>query len=306
MNKQISKKLAPNLTFSHMGLSVKNIDRMEKFYTEQLGFTVTDRGQAEGMDLVFMSRDPHDHHQIVLGSGRPENLPENTANPQFGPSINQISFKMGSLEDLRNIRDRLAGEEGSSLLPANHGIAWSIYAHDPEGNNLEFFVDTEWYIPQPCLLPLDLTKSDEEIIAETRAMCMGNKNYEHLTDWRKRISERMSPFVEPTSAPGKWVRSGFWTGVAKPGFRRRLEEEVLPVLKLLPGVSGARILWPDQLEDNPPDIACQVLVEFDQREDVDRMMASPERDAFRALVADVANELFEGRISHINYQVGGN
>src|SRR5689334_10232051 len=94
----------PNLEFSHMGLSVRDIGRMERFYTEVLGFTVTDRGQAGGMDLVFLSRDPLDHHQIVLATGRPERLPENTANPQFGPSINQISFKMGSIADLGDMK----------------------------------------------------------------------------------------------------------------------------------------------------------------------------------------------------------
>ena len=125
-----------------MGLSVKNVALMERFYTRVLGFAVTDRGHAGGMDLVFLSRSPDDHHQIVLASGRPPELPGNTANPQFGPSINQISFKMGTLDDLRDMLARLETGGGSDLFPANHGIAWSIYAHDPEGNNLEFFVDS--------------------------------------------------------------------------------------------------------------------------------------------------------------------
>ena len=72
--------------FSHMGLSVKDISKMEDFYTRVLGFTVTDRGHAGGMKLVFLSRDPMDHHQIVLASGRPAELPANTDNPQFGLS----------------------------------------------------------------------------------------------------------------------------------------------------------------------------------------------------------------------------
>jgi catechol 2,3-dioxygenase len=185
---------AANLMFSHMGLSVKDIGRMEGFYTNVLGFTVTDRGEAGGMLLVFLSRDPNDHHQIVLATGRPDTLPANTANPQFGPSINQISFKMGSLADLRDMHERLLSHGGQNLFPANHGVAWSIYAHDPEGNNLEFFVDSDWYIKQPFLIPLDLTKSDSEIVSETKKMCESSEGFEPYSDWRKKVALRMTPF----------------------------------------------------------------------------------------------------------------
>ena len=187
-------KPAANLMFSHMGLSVKDIAKMEDFYSRVLGFTVTDRGEAGGMQLVFLSRDPNDHHQIVLATGRPDTLPANTANPQFGPSINQISFKMGSLADLRDMHERLKEEGGSNLFPANHGVAWSIYAHDPEGNNLEFFVDSDWYITQPFLIPLDLTKSDAEIVAETKEMCESSEGFEPYGDWRKKVALRMTPY----------------------------------------------------------------------------------------------------------------
>ncbi len=195
MTARAERKTAPNLMFSHMGLSVKDVGKMEAFYTDALGFTVTDRGEAGGMQLVFLSRDPFDHHQIVLASGRPDELPANTANPQFGPSINQISFKLGSLSDLRDVRERLETFGGSNLFPANHGIAWSIYAHDPEGNNLEFFVDTEWYIKQPFLIPLDLSKTDAQIAALTKSLCESSEGYEPYADWRKRIAARMAPFV---------------------------------------------------------------------------------------------------------------
>lgn len=187
-------KAPANLMFSHMGLSVRDIGTMEKFYTEVLGFTVTDRGNAGGMDLVFLSRDPNDHHQIVLATGRPESMPANTANPQFGPSINQISFKLGSLGDLRDIKARLDEWGPDSQFPANHGVAWSIYAHDPEGNNLEFFVESDWYIRQPFLIPLDLEQSDEAIVAETKILCEQSEGFEPYASWRGSIASRMAAF----------------------------------------------------------------------------------------------------------------
>ncbi len=195
MTATIASARAPNLMFSHMGLSVKDIGKMEDFYSRVLGFTVTDRGVVGGMDLVFLSRNPLDHHQIVLATGRPEKLPANIANPQFGPSINQISFKMGALADLRDMRDRLEAAGCANLFLGNHGIAWSIYVHDPEGNNLEFFVDTDWYITQPFLIPLDFAKTDQEIIDLTKVLCEQSEGYEPYGDWRARVALRMTPFA---------------------------------------------------------------------------------------------------------------
>jgi len=186
----------PNLMFSHMGISVIDIDRMEDFYTRMLGYTVTDRGDAVGLKLVFLSRDPMDHHQIVLATGRPPNLPENVANAHYGPSINQISFKMGSIADLRDMYERLQAEGCEGVFPADHGIAWSIYVPDPEGNNIEFFVDSDWYIAQPFLVPLDFAKSDEEILEDTRVMCERSPGFQPYGDWRARIARQMTPFVE--------------------------------------------------------------------------------------------------------------
>lgn len=197
LEKPEARPSAPNLMFSHMGLSVIDIEKMERFYTTVLGFTVTDRGEIPGMKLIFLSRDPMDHHQIVLATGRPENMPANTANPQFGPSINQMSFKMGSLDDLRDIKRRLEAWGITDMFPANHGIAWSIYVHDPEDNNLEFFVDTEWYIDQPYLIPLDFEKSNDEIHELTREMCEGSSGFEPYEDWRNRVARRMTPFMAP-------------------------------------------------------------------------------------------------------------
>ena len=79
----------PKFAFSHMGMFVADLARMRDFYTRVLGFTVTDEGDLETprgtLQFVFLSRDPRDHHQIVMATGKPENLP-------FNP-INQISFR---------------------------------------------------------------------------------------------------------------------------------------------------------------------------------------------------------------------
>ena len=91
--------------------------------------------------------------------------------------------------------DLLEANGAGSIFPANHGVAWSIYAHDPEGNNLEFYVETEWYITQPFLIPLDFSKSDAEIHAQTRSMCESSAGYEPYSQWRAKVAQRMAAYV---------------------------------------------------------------------------------------------------------------
>ncbi len=103
-----------------------------------------------------------------------------------------------------------------------------------------------------------------------------------------------------------WIRSAFWIGRPKAGhedeFQTRMNQVLAPAMRALPGVRDAKALWPRSREDNPPDIACQFIVEFDSRADVDRMLASPERAALRPHVLEV-KAMFDGQFSHIEYEV---
>jgi catechol 2,3-dioxygenase-like lactoylglutathione lyase family enzyme len=125
----------PRISFSHFGLYTADLAKMEDFYTRFMGFTVTDRGALEvpggKVDLVFLSRDPREHHQIVLASGRPADLPFNV--------VNQLSFRVDSLADLRALHGRLQREPVSEIRPVSHGNALSVYFRDPEGNRVELF-----------------------------------------------------------------------------------------------------------------------------------------------------------------------
>jgi catechol 2,3-dioxygenase-like lactoylglutathione lyase family enzyme len=174
----------PKIEISHVGINVTDIDKMVDFYTRVLGYTVTDRGAFRNGQLVFMSRDVRDHHQIVMGTGRPEGS-YNT--------INQISFRVDGLPALRQARQTLLDNGVTKLDPASHGNAWSVYFWDPEGNRLEFFTDTPWYVAQPHREDLDFELSDEEIHARTKAEIENDESFELFDDWRKKISRTLEP-----------------------------------------------------------------------------------------------------------------
>src|SRR2546427_4591104 len=178
----------PRLSFSHMGIFVTDLARMEDFYTRVLGFTVTDRGDLETprgrLDFVFLSRDPREHHQIVMASGRPQDLP-------FNP-INQISFRMAEFAGLREMHRRLVEEKVKQLHPVSHGNALSVYFHDPEGNRVELFVDTPWYVKQPLRIPLDLKMDDQQLWVWAEAEARKQPGFKPVEDWSAEMARRMN------------------------------------------------------------------------------------------------------------------
>jgi catechol 2,3-dioxygenase len=162
---------------------VADAARMEDFYTRVLGFTATDRGQLGSTSLVFLSRDPREHHQLVLASGRPGELPFN--------SINQISFRMAEFAGLREMHRRLAAEKVRDLHPVSHGNALSVYFLDPEGNRIELFVDTPWYCRQPVRIPMNISLKDEELWAWAEAEARKQPDFMPVDEWRAQQARRM-------------------------------------------------------------------------------------------------------------------
>ena len=178
----------PAFSFSHMGMFVADLARMRDFYTRVLGFTVTDTGELETqrgrLQFVFLSRDPKEHHQIVLATGKPDRLP-------FNP-INQISFRMAEFSGLREMYRRVLDEKVKELHPVCHGNALSVYFHDPEGNRIELFVDTPWYVKQPLRIPLDLKMDDQQLWAWAEAEARKQPGFKPVEDWSAEMARRMN------------------------------------------------------------------------------------------------------------------
>ena len=179
--------MAPALSFSHIGIYVRDLERMADFYSRVLGFAVSDRGELDTphgkVSLVFLTRDPRDHHQIVLASGRPERLP-------FNP-INQISFRVQDFAGLRELHRAIQSEPVSEISPVSHGNALSVYFKDPEGNRIELFVDTPWYVDQPMRSPMDMSLSDQALWQWAHDTARRLPGYKPVEQWRTELSRRL-------------------------------------------------------------------------------------------------------------------
>lgn len=173
-----------SLMFSHMGFYVHDIERMIRFYRDVMCFFETDRGLHGEVELAFLSRDPSEHHQIVLTSGRPADLSFNV--------INQISLRVPDLATLREVRNRaMADPDVAELSCATHGNSVSIYFRDPEGNRIEVFMDMPWYCEQPLREPIDLDQSDDAVMAAAETLARSRPKFRSRAQWVSDMEQLM-------------------------------------------------------------------------------------------------------------------
>jgi catechol 2,3-dioxygenase-like lactoylglutathione lyase family enzyme len=118
----------------HVVLHCRDIERTVKFYTEVLGFEVSDVYPHEMVPggMVFM-RCSHDHHGIgFVGSmpGASEHI-----------ELNHIAFEVATLDEVLRAREHLE-RHGVALDFEGRRRAGSQIAvefHDPDGHRLEIF-----------------------------------------------------------------------------------------------------------------------------------------------------------------------
>jgi catechol-2,3-dioxygenase len=167
-----------------MGLYVRDPHSMASYYETVLGFTITDSGLLGTVPLIFLSRDPAEHHQIILAGGKPEGMNFN--------AINQISFRVQGLDVLRAVKALAEQDPGTTeMLCVTHGNAISIYFRDPEGNRIEAFVDTPWYCEQPLREIIDLNDDDAMIFAQSEKIARSRPKFQLRSTWQAEVASRM-------------------------------------------------------------------------------------------------------------------
>jgi catechol 2,3-dioxygenase len=179
----IATRVRPMLT--HAAIYVWDLPKMASFYETVLGLVRTDQGHSNnaGVDFIFFTNDASEHHQFVLVTGRPRDV-------KFSV-VNQLSFLVGSLAEVREAYRRAQAMGAKVQRCVSHGNAWSVYIHDPEGNVVEVYTHTPWYVPQPHMDLIDLTKSDDEIYRETEALCRKDPAFCTREEWVARTAARL-------------------------------------------------------------------------------------------------------------------
>ena len=123
---------------NHIVLYVRDAQRALQFYRDILGFQIVEQ---MGDQAVFLRANGSDnHHDLGLfGIG------EGAAPPGHGDRVGlyHAAWEVASIEDLGRAREALA--RVSALRgESDHGNSLSLYAADPDGNELEVF----WMVPR--------------------------------------------------------------------------------------------------------------------------------------------------------------
>ncbi len=138
-------------SLGHVVIKVRNQQRAEAFYNGLLGIPIAARYQP--MSMTFFTLGNH-HDFAVLAVGDDAEEP-----PAKSPGLFHVAFKIGdSIDELREAKVKLQSA-GLKVEAYDHTVSKSIYFNDPDGNSIEFYVDTT-----------DAWKQDPQLVASVAPM----------------------------------------------------------------------------------------------------------------------------------------
>jgi catechol-2,3-dioxygenase len=172
------------LGLSHFEIKARDLELLEDFYTRVLGCAVTDRSPPGAYQMVFLSLNPGEHHQIVLAQA--------TDGDFAAGSLDHLAFRTDGLPALRRFHRALEAYGGLPIETVSHGTTWSLYFRDPEGNRLELFADTPWHVAQPLRFPIDLTMADDELLQWTERQISALADFQPAEGWFEDLEGRLT------------------------------------------------------------------------------------------------------------------
>ena len=114
----------------HVNIYVRNAERSHTWYEDVLGLHTYDfiPGRA-----AFMSADLEQSHEVALIQ-----VGDDAPLQQKGQvGLNQMAWMMHSLDDLKELYQRVKEKNVTIDHVADHGISIGIYLRDPDGNGVE-------------------------------------------------------------------------------------------------------------------------------------------------------------------------
>ena len=129
---------------SHIAVPAQNPKALAVFYLDLLGLDMTLEGTLPPLgDFVFLSDRPAEQAQTLTFMTQPR--------------AKHIAWEVNSQDALKAVYADARARGIGIDRALDHGVTWSLYLHDPEGNALEVFWATGQPAGEPSADPLDLS-----------------------------------------------------------------------------------------------------------------------------------------------------
>lgn len=123
------------VTLGHVVFYVRDLEKSTAFYRDVVGLKVAGR-IFNGRAAMLTGGVTH-HELLLIEVGA-------APGPMQGRRIGlyHVGWKVGdSLDELRRTRDRIQSHGHDIDGMSDHTVSQSLYLHDPDGNEIELFVD---------------------------------------------------------------------------------------------------------------------------------------------------------------------
>jgi catechol 2,3-dioxygenase len=155
-------------------IKVRNLERSRKFYTEILGMDVM--MEIPAIPGCFLANNRRDHHEIALFEVGAE--ADGLHGRQIG--LAHIAFRLRNEQDLRAAYKEFKEKDVPISFTVDHGVTKSIYFRDPDGHELEVYVDNspeemaKFTNPYMGMAKLDFAQEEKGLMDVIASLGAGN------------------------------------------------------------------------------------------------------------------------------------
>jgi catechol 2,3-dioxygenase len=123
------------ITLGHVVLAVGDLAASTRFYRDVLGLRVVENHPRRRQYVTVLTGGSTHHELALFGAPGVQEF-------QNKIGLHQLAWRVGDHDDdLRKVRDRLTVLGIPIERLADHGIVHSLYLRDPDGHEIELFVD---------------------------------------------------------------------------------------------------------------------------------------------------------------------